>query len=213
VVNPLPERGAPGCRRVAVVTGGAGAIGAAIAPSREESGHRTVVIDRTGSIPWDLGSESSTREAAPAVPDRYRPGDVFVQSAGAFDQVALGELDSATWHVFAVNVEPALCGALPRTLVPVTPVEEGVRDPCANDAASRVAEWHKLAANVMAEGHCFLNSDVEIPARSAVAPYRSAGSCDRVPGEVGFAAAPEVEANARGMAWPDLEQAPVWRPP
>jgi hypothetical protein len=31
------------------------------------------------------------------------------------------------------------------------PLEEGVRDPCANDAASRVAEWHKLAATVLVD--------------------------------------------------------------
>jgi len=109
VVNPLPEREAPDRRRVAVVTGGAGAIGGAIVRSLEESGHRTVVIDRTGTIPCDLGSESSTRQAAATVLEQYGRCDVFVQSAAAFDQVALGELDSATWrHVLAVNVESAL---------------------------------------------------------------------------------------------------------
>jgi 3-oxoacyl-[acyl-carrier protein] reductase len=109
VVNPLPEREAPDRRRVAVVTGGAGAIGGAIVRSLEESGHRTVVIDRTGTIPCDLGSESFTRQAAATVLEQYGRCDVFVQSAAAFDQVALGELDSATWrHVLAVNVESAL---------------------------------------------------------------------------------------------------------
>lgn len=92
-----------------MVTGGAGAIGGAIGRSLEESGQRTVMIDRTGTIPCDLGSESSTREAAAAVLEQYGRSDVFVQSAAAFDQVALGELDSATWrHVLAVNVESAL---------------------------------------------------------------------------------------------------------
>jgi NAD(P)-dependent dehydrogenase (short-subunit alcohol dehydrogenase family) len=68
-----------------------------------------VVIDRTGTIPCDLGSESSTREAAAAVLEQHGRCDVFVQSAAAFDQVTLGELDSATWrHVLAVNVESAL---------------------------------------------------------------------------------------------------------
>ena len=32
-----------------------------------------------------------------------------------------------------------------------------------NDVPSPVAYWHKLAANVLAEGHSFLNSVIEIP--------------------------------------------------
>ena len=109
MVGPLSEHDTPYPRRVAVVTGGAGAIGATICRSLEESGHRAVVIDRTGAIACDLGSESSTREAAAAVLEQYGRCDVFVHSAAAFDQASLGELDSATWrHVLAVNVESAL---------------------------------------------------------------------------------------------------------
>jgi 3-oxoacyl-[acyl-carrier protein] reductase len=105
----MPKRDAADQQRVAVVTGGAGGIGGAICRSLEESGHRTVVIDRTGTIPCDLGSESSTRDAAAAVLEQYGRCDVFVQSAAAFDRVALEELDATTWrHVIAVNVESAL---------------------------------------------------------------------------------------------------------
>src|SRR5450755_1708942 len=105
----MAEQDAADERRVAVVAGGAGAIGGAICRSLEASGHRTVVIDRTGTIPCDLGSESSTRDAAAAVLEQYGRCDVFVQSAAAFDQVALEELDATTWrHVQAVNVESAL---------------------------------------------------------------------------------------------------------
>lgn len=109
MVTPLPKRSTGGRHRVAVVTGGAGAIGSAIVRSLEESGHRTVVIDRTGTISCDLGNESSTREAAATVLAEYGHCDVFVQCAAAFDQVTLDELDLATWrHVLAVNVESAL---------------------------------------------------------------------------------------------------------
>jgi NAD(P)-dependent dehydrogenase (short-subunit alcohol dehydrogenase family) len=95
--------------RLAVVTGGAGAIGGAIVRALEDSGHRVVVIDRAGTIPCDLGLESSTRAAALAVLEQYGHCDVFVQCAAAFDQAALGDLDSATWRrVHAVNVESAL---------------------------------------------------------------------------------------------------------
>ena len=94
--------------RIAVVTGGAGAIGTAITKALQEAGHRTVVLDRDADIACDLGSEASTRAAAAAVLERYGRCDVFVHCAAAFDQVTLSDVDAATWrHVQAVNVESA----------------------------------------------------------------------------------------------------------
>ena len=95
--------------RIAVVTGGAGAIGTAITRALHGTGHRTVVLDRDADIACDLGSEASTRAAAAAVLERYGRCDVFVHCAAAFDQVTLADVDAATWrHVQAVNVESAL---------------------------------------------------------------------------------------------------------
>jgi hypothetical protein len=73
--------------RIAVVTGGAGAIGTAITKALQEAGDRTVVLDRDADIACDLGSEASTRAAAAAVLERYGRCDVFVHCAAAFDQV------------------------------------------------------------------------------------------------------------------------------
>ena len=95
--------------RIAVVTGGAGAIGTAITRALDGTGHRTVALDRDADIACDLGSEASTRAAAAAVLERYGRCDVFVHCAAAFDQVTLTDVDAATWrHVQAVNVESAL---------------------------------------------------------------------------------------------------------
>ena len=95
--------------RIAVVTGGAGAIGTAITRALRGTGHRTVVLDRDADIPCDLGSETSTRTAAASVLERYGRCDVFVHCAAAFDQVTLADVGAATWrHVQAVNVESAL---------------------------------------------------------------------------------------------------------
>jgi NAD(P)-dependent dehydrogenase (short-subunit alcohol dehydrogenase family) len=95
--------------RVAVVTGGAGAIGSAIADALRGDGMRVAVIDRTGDVTADLSSESSTRAAAAAVLERYGRCDVLVHCAAAFDQSDLAHLDAATWrHVQAVNVESPL---------------------------------------------------------------------------------------------------------
>jgi NAD(P)-dependent dehydrogenase (short-subunit alcohol dehydrogenase family) len=105
VPEPMSTDGA----RVAVVTGGAGAIGGTIVRALQASGHRTVVIDRDSAISADLGSEASTRQAAATVLEQYGRVDVFVQCAATFDQATLADLDATTLrHVFAVNVESPL---------------------------------------------------------------------------------------------------------
>jgi NAD(P)-dependent dehydrogenase (short-subunit alcohol dehydrogenase family) len=105
VPEPMSTDGA----RVAVVTGGAGAIGGTIVRVLQASGHRTVVIDRDSAISADLGSEASTRQAAATVLEQYGRVDVFVQCAATFDQATLADLDATTLrHVFAVNVESPL---------------------------------------------------------------------------------------------------------
>ena len=101
----------PGHGRIAVVTGGAGAIGTAITRALHGTGHRTVVLDRDADadVDVDLSSEASTRAAAAAVLERYGRCDVFVHCAAAFDQVTIAGADAATWrHVQSVNVESAL---------------------------------------------------------------------------------------------------------
>ncbi len=95
--------------RVAVVTGGAGAIGASITTALQDTGHRTVVLDRDADVACDLSSEASTRAAAATVLERHGRCDVLVHCAAAFDRATIAEVDAATWRrVQAVNVESAL---------------------------------------------------------------------------------------------------------
>jgi len=95
--------------RIAVITGGAGAIGTAVTGALRGTGHRTVVLDRNGDVDCDLSSEASTRAAAAAVLERHGRCDVFVHCAAVFDRAAIAGLDAATWRrVQAVNVESAL---------------------------------------------------------------------------------------------------------
>lgn len=96
-------------RRVAVVTGGAGAIGSAIVTALRAAGHHTITLDREGDIRVDLADETSTKKAAEQVLKQYGRCDVFVHCAGAFDVTRLAEFDLAAWrNVQAVNVEAAL---------------------------------------------------------------------------------------------------------
>ena len=99
--------------RVAVVTGGAGAIGGAICAALRAAGHRTVCLDRTGDIgvdlAVDLAREDDVRAAAERVLDEHGRCDVLVRAAAAFDRADLAGIDLTTWRrVQAVNVESAL---------------------------------------------------------------------------------------------------------
>jgi NAD(P)-dependent dehydrogenase (short-subunit alcohol dehydrogenase family) len=88
--------------RVAVVTGGAGAIGGAIADELRVAGQRVMVLDRAEC---DLGDAASVRQAAATIGH----ADVLVHAAAAFEQGQLHELDLEVWrHVQAVNVEAGL---------------------------------------------------------------------------------------------------------
>ena len=101
------SEGAEG-RRVAVVTGGAGAIGGAIA-ARLAAEHTVVVLDRTGDVPVDLGDAEDVRRAAREVLDRYGRCDVLVHSAAMVAFGAFEEFELDVWRqVQAVNVESAL---------------------------------------------------------------------------------------------------------
>jgi NAD(P)-dependent dehydrogenase (short-subunit alcohol dehydrogenase family) len=95
--------------RIAVVTGGAGAIGSAIVEALQAAGHRTVVLDREGDVSCDLASELSTRAAAAAVLAEFGRCDVLVHCAGAFDAMPLKDFDLTRWRdLMAVNVESSI---------------------------------------------------------------------------------------------------------
>jgi NAD(P)-dependent dehydrogenase (short-subunit alcohol dehydrogenase family) len=95
--------------RVAAVTGGAGAIGGAIAAGLREAGHLVVILDRNGDPTVDLAEPGEVRAAVAAVLARHGRCDVLVHAAAAFDRAPLADLDPGTWRrVQAVNVESAV---------------------------------------------------------------------------------------------------------
>ena len=95
--------------RVAVVTGGAGAIGGAIVTSLEKAGHNVAVLDRAGDPPVDLANRDDVKTAAANVLEQHGRCDVLVHAAAAFDRASLADLDLEGWRrVQAVNVESAL---------------------------------------------------------------------------------------------------------
>ena len=105
-----------GNRRVAVVTGGAGAIGAAIV-ARLARTHAVVVLDRTGDVVVDLGEPDDVRRAAQSVLELHGRCDVLVHAAAIVGIEPFEGIDLRVWRrVQAVNVESAL--ALTQAFVP-----------------------------------------------------------------------------------------------
>ena len=95
--------------RVAAVTGGAGAIGGAIATALRATGHTVAVLDRAGDPRVDLAHCAGVKAAAARVLEAHGRCDVLVHAAAAFDRARLADLDLGTWRrVQAVNVESAL---------------------------------------------------------------------------------------------------------
>ena len=97
-------------KRIAVVTGGTGAIGNAIVVALRAGGYQTVVLGRRGGdIRADLTSEATTKQAAAEVLDGYGRVDVLVHSAAVIDPMSLAELDAQRWrNLLALNVESAM---------------------------------------------------------------------------------------------------------
>jgi NAD(P)-dependent dehydrogenase (short-subunit alcohol dehydrogenase family) len=134
--------------RVAAVTGGAGAIGGAVAAGLRAAGHQVVILDRDGDPPVDLADPDAVRAAAAGVLARHGRCDVLVHAAAAFDRAALPDLDARTWRrVQAVNVESAVW--LAQALTPgmaergfgriVFVVSDTIWDPPAPDLLAYVA--------------------------------------------------------------------------
>ncbi|MEY9894427.1 NAD(P)-dependent dehydrogenase (short-subunit alcohol dehydrogenase family) [Catenulispora sp. MAP5-51] len=97
-----------GGRRVAVVTGGSGAIGGAIAARLAED-HTVVALDRDGDVAVDLADQAQVRQAAQEVLSRHGRVDVLVHAAAMVAFEAIEEFDLELWRqVQAVNVESAL---------------------------------------------------------------------------------------------------------
>lgn len=96
--------------RVAVVTGGASGIGAAIARRLREGGARVAVLDRDvsaidGGFRADVTDDASVRDAIEAVAVQYGRIDIVINNAGIGAQGTIEANDDDEWHrVWDVNV-------------------------------------------------------------------------------------------------------------
>jgi NAD(P)-dependent dehydrogenase (short-subunit alcohol dehydrogenase family) len=117
--------------KVAVVTGGGGGIGAALAGRLVAAGARVVVADLDGDRAQavaaglgdaaagtgaDVASEADLRDVLALAEDRFGPVDVFCANAGIIGATGLGDSDEEWARIVDVNVMAHVRAA--RLLVP-----------------------------------------------------------------------------------------------
>jgi len=90
--------------RVAVVTGGASGIGAAVVQGLEQDGATVEIFDLSNGV--DVTDEQSVLNACEEVVGRHGRIDVLVNNAGIYPHIPFEELTFAQWrHVLATNLD------------------------------------------------------------------------------------------------------------
>jgi NAD(P)-dependent dehydrogenase (short-subunit alcohol dehydrogenase family) len=102
--------------RVALVTGGASGIGAAIVERLARAGHRVVIADLDDRAPavdgtvipvrCDVSSADGIRAAREEIEARLGPVEIVVANAGIYPTMPFDDYEFETWkRVFAVNLD------------------------------------------------------------------------------------------------------------
>ncbi len=97
--------------KIILVTGAAGAIGAAITAAIERAGGTAIASDLSGDVALDVTSESDWQRVAAEIGETHGRLDGLVNAAGIVALGTIEQLDFATWRkVLAVNLDGAFLG-------------------------------------------------------------------------------------------------------
>lgn len=118
-----PGAGARAVRRVALVTGAAGPLGAAVARALIAAGHRVAIVDRDGpaleavraglgpdahAVVADVTNEAQVSAACAAVSALWGPVEILVNNAGILSNNKIVETTPEEWRrILAVNLDGA----------------------------------------------------------------------------------------------------------
>ncbi len=97
--------------KIVLVTGAAGAIGAAVTTALSRAGGTAIASDLTGDVTLDVASESDWQRITDEIAERHGRLDGLVNAAGIVALGTVEQLDFATWRkVLAVNLDGAFLG-------------------------------------------------------------------------------------------------------
>jgi len=181
--------------KIVLVTGAAGAIGAAVTAALSDAGATAVASDLVGDVALDVTSESDWQRVTDEISERHGRLDGLVNAAGIVALGTVEQLDFATWRkVLAVNLDGAFLGC--KYALPLLRKRGGA---IVNlSSVSGLVGGHNLAAyNASKGGLSLLTKSVALHGARLTPPVRCNAICPA------FVEGPMAEAIARSARDPD----------
>jgi len=181
--------------KIVLVTGAAGAIGAAATAALSDAGATVIASDLVGDVALDVTSEPDWQRIVDEISERHGRLDGLVNAAGIVALGTVEQLDFATWRkVLAVNLDGAFLGC--KYAFPLLRKRGGA---IANlSSVSGLVGGHNLAAyNASKGGLSLLTKSVALHGARLTPPVRCNAICPA------FVEGPMAEAIARSARDPD----------
>lgn len=181
--------------KIVLVTGAAGAIGAAVVAAAENAGAMAIATDLTGDAGLDVTSESDWQRVVDEIDERHGRLDGLVNAAGIVALGSIEQLDFATWRkVLAVNLDGAFLGC--KYAFPLLRKRGGA---IVNlSSVSALVGGHNLAAyNASKGGLSLLTKSIALHGARCKPPVRCNAVCPA------FVEGPMVDAMAEAARDPD----------
>ena len=181
--------------KIVLVTGAAGAIGAAVTAAIRRAGGSAIASDLAGEVALDVTSESDWQRVTAAIEAKHGRLDGLVNAAGIVALGTVEQLDFATWRrVLAVNLDGAFLGC--KYAMPLLRKEGGA---IVNlSSVSGLVGGHNLAAyNASKGGVSLLTKSVALHGARLAPPVRCNAVCPA------FVEGPMVESIAQGARDPE----------
>ena len=180
--------------KIVLVTGAAGAIGAAVIAALSRAGGTAIASDLSGDVALDVTSESDWQRVSAEIEETHGRLDGLVNAAGIVAVGNVEQLDFATWRrVLGVNLDGAFLGC--KYAFPLLRKRGGS---IVNlSSASGLVGGHNLAAyNASKGGLSLLSKSVALHGARCKPPVRCNAVCPA------FVEGPMVDGLAQGARDP-----------
>jgi len=180
--------------KIVLVTGAAGAIGAAVIAALARAGGTAIASDLAGDVTLDVTAETDWQRVTDEIESKYGRLDGLVNAAGIVALGTVEQLDFATWRkVLAVNLDGAFLGC--KYAMPLLRKRGGS---IVNlSSVSGLVGGHNLAAyNASKGGLSLLTKSVALHGARLTPPVRCNAVCPA------FVEGPMVDGLAQGARDP-----------